>query len=71
MCVYTTSSGGFCAYANNDIEFTRVTRGVTILEWHSDEYIGADGDRLQLLSLGAETDVSSTKEPTTYAVRAI
>ena len=64
-----TSSGGFVAYANNVIEFTCITRGVSVLEWYSDEYIGADGDRLQLLSLGDHTNVSSTKELTTFAVR--
>ena len=64
----TTSSGGFFAYANVDIEFTCVTRGSMILEWHSDEYIGADGDRLQLFST-VDRNATSTKEPTTFAVR--
>lgn len=63
------STGRYLAYANDRIEFTCITRGVSGLEWYSDEYIGANGDLLQLLSLGDRTNITSTKEPTTYAVR--
>lgn len=58
------------AYNQQEILFTCQVRGSNILEWNSGEYIGQGGFPLQLLSFNnTETNVSSTSNPSTYAVR--
>lgn len=47
----STLNNGVVAYPQQKLVFTCVTRGSLILEWCSDEYIGRNGDRLQLLSV--------------------
>ena len=59
-------------YDQQEVIFTCTVRGTSnvILEWSSVEYIGQGGFPLQLLSLnGTGTNVSSTTNPSTYAVR--
>ena len=58
------------AYNNQEVIFSCVVRDSDILEWNSPEYIGQGGFPLQLLSFnGTETNVSSTTNSNTYAVR--
>ena len=46
-----------------------MTRSSTILEWQSNEYIGTDGDHIQIYSVGNRDNVTSVTIPTTYATR--
>ena len=58
------------AYNNQEIFFTCLIRGSSVLEWNSAEYIGQGGFPLQVSSFtGTATNVSSTTRPSTYAVR--
>ena len=60
---------GNLSYAEQRIIFTCVTRNSTILEWQSNEYIGTDGDDIQIYSVGDRDNVTSVTIPTTYAIR--
>ena len=64
----STLVGGASAYPQQEVVITCTTRGSSILEWLSDHYIGADGEKLQLLSVNClSTEVRSTIDPNTVA----
>ena len=39
------------------------------MEWQSNEYVGTDGDDIQIYSVGSRVNVTSVTIPTTYATR--
>ena len=49
--------------------FTCKTKGSTILEWQSIEYIGTGGDSIPIYSVGSRDNVTSGGNPSTYATR--
>ena len=60
---------GNLALPQQSIVFTCTTRNSTILEWQSNEYIGTDGDNIQIYSVGSRDNVTSFSNPNTYAIR--
>ena len=46
-----------------------IARNATILEWQSDEYIGREGDNIQIYNVGDRDNVTSFINDNTYATR--
>ena len=49
--LHSTKYGVKFAYASENVTFTCVTRGSSLMAWSSDEYIGSDGLRLEFVSI--------------------
>ena len=61
---------GHLALPGQRVVFTCVIRNSTLLEWQSNDYIGINGDNIQIYSVGSRTlNVTSVTIPTTYATR--
>ena len=65
----STLSDELVADPHEIVIFTCESRSAGILEWFSDEYIGTNGVRLQILSAGDTTTVPSNTDPNTVAIR--
>ena len=65
----STLSDEHVANPHEIVIFTCESRSAGILEWFSDEYIGTNGVRLQILSVGNTTTVPSNTDPNTIASR--
>ena len=64
----STLSDDHVAHPQEKLVFLCETRGSLILEWYSDEFIGRNGERLQLLSIDCTSrNYSSNTNPNTVA----
>ena len=57
------------ALPQQQVVFTCVAKNSTVLEWHSDEYIGTGGDSIPIYSIGSRENVTSGGNPSAYATR--